>query len=588
MLTPIAMAATALSAALAAAPPPERPPPPAAQDALAPLLEAWPTADAQDRAQLARVFGLAAHPDASATLRACDGWSCVLALVARGETDAAPALRRILRAGHDDRAVGAAALALGHWRDHFSYGLVLETLFEGRGGGPWSTLALDALEPLRTPWRPAYLTLIARQTPSQPVALALAAETLARDDAAPTRDAARARLVAALDGALHAPEGAWGADPALPFAARTAVWGLTRGARCRLVRDALHAAPPARAEALAPMIQPPCGRWHSPRPRPPLEGIVAGATGRTLREIARRTNLPESLGPALDALGARVDARHRELLGEAPWAPGVAGALAGSTDRVLTPRWTRLVRETAPLTYGPLFDRFQPPHTHSQPAWLPAELQLTIDDGPRLEWLPDILDVLERYGVKATFFFVGSSLARAMNDDPARLAALLDRVVSGGHTVGYHSLFHQTKIEHHLLRWAPEQIADSVRFFRRLLETAAGRPVPVVYGRSPGGQGSDKAWLRFGFWLSGLRAPASWNRGPPAWTGKTPPDDLRRVACAWAAATEPSLVVLHESPGLDDQLRVFLRTLRDRDSVCPAGRRAPPDISPDPPRSALR
>ncbi|MDO5395198.1 MAG: polysaccharide deacetylase family protein [Bacteroidales bacterium] len=59
---------------------------------------------------------------------------------------------------------------------------------------------------------------------------------------------------------------------------------------------------------------------------------------------------------------------------------------------------------------------------------------LTFDDGPVPEVTPLVLDILDRYGVKATFFMVG--------DNVARNPRLLDEVRRRGHTVGNHTMKH--------------------------------------------------------------------------------------------------------------------------------------------------
>jgi peptidoglycan/xylan/chitin deacetylase (PgdA/CDA1 family) len=64
----------------------------------------------------------------------------------------------------------------------------------------------------------------------------------------------------------------------------------------------------------------------------------------------------------------------------------------------------------------------------------PGEVILTFDDGPRAGKTPDILDTLDRYGVKATFLMLGS----AAKANP-RLAQL---VAQRGHTVGSHTYNH--------------------------------------------------------------------------------------------------------------------------------------------------
>ena len=59
---------------------------------------------------------------------------------------------------------------------------------------------------------------------------------------------------------------------------------------------------------------------------------------------------------------------------------------------------------------------------------------LTFDDGPIPEQTPWVLDILDRYGVKATFFMVGDNVRR--NPD------LLAEVRRRGHSVGNHTMHH--------------------------------------------------------------------------------------------------------------------------------------------------
>lgn len=59
---------------------------------------------------------------------------------------------------------------------------------------------------------------------------------------------------------------------------------------------------------------------------------------------------------------------------------------------------------------------------------------LTFDDGPIPEQTPWVLDVLDRYGIKATFFMVG--------DNVRRHPELLDEVRRRGHSYGNHTMHH--------------------------------------------------------------------------------------------------------------------------------------------------
>lgn len=62
------------------------------------------------------------------------------------------------------------------------------------------------------------------------------------------------------------------------------------------------------------------------------------------------------------------------------------------------------------------------------------DIYLTFDDGPIPEATPWVLDTLDRYGVKATFFMVG--------DNARRYPELAREVAHRGHRVGNHTMHH--------------------------------------------------------------------------------------------------------------------------------------------------
>lgn len=75
---------------------------------------------------------------------------------------------------------------------------------------------------------------------------------------------------------------------------------------------------------------------------------------------------------------------------------------------------------------GGLFRRHEPGHQHA--------VYLTFDDGPIPEVTPWVLDVLDRYGIKATFFMVG--------DNVRKHPEVYEEVVRRGHRVGNHTMHH--------------------------------------------------------------------------------------------------------------------------------------------------
>ena len=71
------------------------------------------------------------------------------------------------------------------------------------------------------------------------------------------------------------------------------------------------------------------------------------------------------------------------------------------------------------------------------------EIALTLDDGPDPEVTPQVLDLLDRYGVKATFFCSGEQAARHPD--------LCRAIVHRGHTLENHSQHHRWHFS--LLGW---------------------------------------------------------------------------------------------------------------------------------------
>ncbi len=64
-----------------------------------------------------------------------------------------------------------------------------------------------------------------------------------------------------------------------------------------------------------------------------------------------------------------------------------------------------------------------------------AQVALTFDDGPHPEYTPQLLEVLDRYGVKVSFFWLGACVSRA--PDVAKAA------YNRGHHIGLHGWDHR-------------------------------------------------------------------------------------------------------------------------------------------------
>jgi peptidoglycan-N-acetylglucosamine deacetylase len=92
-----------------------------------------------------------------------------------------------------------------------------------------------------------------------------------------------------------------------------------------------------------------------------------------------------------------------------------------------------------------------------------GEIVLTIDDGPDPQVTPQVLDLLERAGVRATFFCIGAHAAAH--------PALVAEIVRRGHTVENHSQHHR----HHFSLFGPRRMAADVAEAQATLGQLAGR-----------------------------------------------------------------------------------------------------------------
>jgi peptidoglycan/xylan/chitin deacetylase (PgdA/CDA1 family) len=94
-------------------------------------------------------------------------------------------------------------------------------------------------------------------------------------------------------------------------------------------------------------------------------------------------------------------------------------------------------------------------------------IYLTFDDGPVPEATPEILDILNKYDAKATFFLVG--------DNVRKHPEIFERIRQDGHATGNHTF-------HHLNGWhiSPGAYIEDVYRCRTFFETRLFRP---PYGR---------------------------------------------------------------------------------------------------------
>jgi len=161
-----------------------------------------------------------------------------------------------------------------------------------------------------------------------------------------------------------------------------------------------------------------------------------------------------------------------------------------------------------------------------------AAVALTFDDGPTEPNTTQILDVLKRHGVKATFFVLGANAER--HPDVVR------RIVAEGHEIGNHTYDHYV-----LPLKGPGHIRSQIRRTSDLIERASGTR-PTLF-RPPHG------W-RNPFVDSSARAegvePVAWSLGVYD-TDQPGPEVIRRRVRD--GLVNGAVILLHDGKSLEPQ-----------------------------------
>ncbi len=115
----------------------------------------------------------------------------------------------------------------------------------------------------------------------------------------------------------------------------------------------------------------------------------------------------------------------------------------------------------------------QPTQKPVQPSDDRPMVYLTFDDGPSPHVTPQVLDILKKHKVKATFFVIGSEVERFPD--------LAKRILTEGHTLGNHTYSHRFDIiyqspQHYLddLRKAEETLRRLLKYETRLTRAPGG------------------------------------------------------------------------------------------------------------------
>ncbi|NPV89154.1 MAG: polysaccharide deacetylase family protein [Firmicutes bacterium] len=170
---------------------------------------------------------------------------------------------------------------------------------------------------------------------------------------------------------------------------------------------------------------------------------------------------------------------------------------------------------------------------------------ITFDDGPNPEVTPQVLDVLDRAGVKAVFFLVG--------EKAARYPEITRSILARGHQLGAHSQYHR-----HAWASSPGRTWRDLDGGIRTLEQVTGET--VTWFRPPWGTFNLVTWL----WMrSRGKQAVLYDVDGRDWKRRNPPSSitgriLKRVRPG-------SIVLLHDDGG---EPGAPLNTLRSLGDIC--------------------
>lgn len=164
-------------------------------------------------------------------------------------------------------------------------------------------------------------------------------------------------------------------------------------------------------------------------------------------------------------------------------------------------------------------------------------IALTFDDGPWPEYTAQILDVLAKYGAKATFFTVGSCIQQGEGTNLVKRAAI------EGHQICTHTFDHASGSGQgvNLGYMTPEERITEVEQGYAAIEAATGTEASRVI-RAPGGNfGPDVAKTLQPL----ISADIGWNIDPRDWNKPGVDAIAAEIESAWPGA----IVLLHDGGG---------------------------------------
>ncbi|BAT54639.1 putative chitooligosaccharide deacetylase NodB [Nostoc sp. NIES-3756] len=155
-------------------------------------------------------------------------------------------------------------------------------------------------------------------------------------------------------------------------------------------------------------------------------------------------------------------------------------------------------------------------------------IALTFDDGPHPQYTPELLAVLDRYSITASFFWLGA----CVNRNPSIAKAICDR----GHWIGLHGYDHRS-----FPMLSPIELKDSLEKTQTAIYNACNLPPEKVRDvRPPNGLFTPKTLNLLQQWKY---RPVMWSVVPEDWVRPGVTEVVQRVL---KQVQNGSLIVLHD------------------------------------------
>ncbi|HHW13059.1 MAG TPA: polysaccharide deacetylase family protein [Firmicutes bacterium] len=221
-----------------------------------------------------------------------------------------------------------------------------------------------------------------------------------------------------------------------------------------------------------------------------------------------------------------------------------------SADQIYTGQWLKVPAVTQPATGGngnayvwniPALMARHPGKVFLQGATQRKQVALTFDDGPDLEYTPQILDLLAQFGVKATFFLKGANIAGR--------EWVVTRMVREGHLVANHSYSHPD-----FRKLTTVQIVAEVTKTEGLVKRITGRETALL--RPPYGEMTAEGLDRL---VTAGYTMVNWSVDSKDWRADHQADQI--LANIMSQVKPGAIILMHSAGGSGQDLTPTVKAL---------------------------